>query len=310
MKKTKSVNNLLINSSSERGQKFKNIMNSPNFGKQQIILQSCCFFDYEKSQTPHASHSSFSFSNNNYQKNKLNSSHISEKNRTIFSKNKSNMDLIKSKLDEMRKNEIQKLKNENKVLKDTINNLISQLDKTFHLAKNVKNKEKNMSENMNSKIHNLLYEKQQLLRQIKTREDNFNNIRRNSWTNFQIKKFRNNRSISSVNSRYNKFKNNNICYTENNDDKNDNKNIDMFNSLEEENMKLKCQLNDDNMNKVSIDLFNQKDTKTLTMGNHDIEKYKIINHQNKISYDKRLNKRKFIFNKKKAERTKTEYPLT
>ena len=30
-------------------------MNSPNFGNQQILLQSCCFFDSERSQTPHAS---------------------------------------------------------------------------------------------------------------------------------------------------------------------------------------------------------------------------------------------------------------
>ena len=65
MKKTKSVNNLMIRTSnSEREGKFKNIMNSPNFGKQQIILQSCCFFDYDKCQTPKANISN---------KNKINS---------------------------------------------------------------------------------------------------------------------------------------------------------------------------------------------------------------------------------------------
>ena len=37
--------------------KFRTLMNSPNFGNQQILLQSCCFFDSDKSQTPHASHS-------------------------------------------------------------------------------------------------------------------------------------------------------------------------------------------------------------------------------------------------------------
>jgi len=143
MKKTKSVNNLMIRTSnSEREGKFKNIMNSPNFGKQQIILQSCCFFDYDKCQTPKAQSPNLNFASQT--KNRINSGRISEKNKNILSKNKSNMDLIKSKFDEMRKNEVDKLKNENKVLKDTINNLILQLDKTFRIAENVKNKEKNI----------------------------------------------------------------------------------------------------------------------------------------------------------------------
>ena len=171
MKKTKSLNNLLISTSNpERGGKFQNIMNSPNFGKQQIILQSCCFFDYENSQTPKANISN---------KSKI-PGKITEGNKNIISKNKSNMDLIREKFDEMRKNEVDKLRNENKVLKDTINNLILQLDKTFRIAENVKNKEKNFSQintyreneimNMKDKINSLIYEKQQLLNQIKTQK--------------------------------------------------------------------------------------------------------------------------------------------
>ena len=319
MKKTKSVNNLILNSSiSEKGQKFKNIMNSPNFGKQQIILQSCCFFDYEKSQTPHTSHSSISFSNNN-NTNKLNSSRISEKNRPIFSKNKSNMDLIKSKFYEMRKNEIQKLKNENKVLKDTINNLISQLDKTFHIAENVKNKEKNISENMKNKINNLIIEKQQLLKQIQKQENNFSNNRRNSWTNIRMNKFGHKNIISEINNDLNKSLEKSVLLTESIESKNElkyNTNyFDMINHLKKENNKLKNQLNLDNINRVSIDLYNDKEINTSSIKNYDMNRtnndnYSTENNVNKITYDKRLNKRKFIFNKKKAEKAKIEYPLT
>ena len=49
-------NKLFPSFSSQSTNKFKSIMNSPNFGNQQILLQSCCFFDSERSQTPHASH--------------------------------------------------------------------------------------------------------------------------------------------------------------------------------------------------------------------------------------------------------------
>ena len=53
--KQQSFNHLLHSVSSQSTNKFKSIMNSPNFGNQQILLQSCCFFDSERSQTPHAS---------------------------------------------------------------------------------------------------------------------------------------------------------------------------------------------------------------------------------------------------------------
>ena len=289
MKKTKSVNNLMINNSNfEKDGKFKNIMNSPNFGKQQIILQSCCFFDYEKCQTPKAQSPGINFSNST--KNRINSSRIAEKNKNTFSTNKSNMDLVKSKFDEMRKNEVNKLKNENKVLKDTINNLILQLDKTFRIAENVKNKEKNISQintykeneiiNMKNKINTLIVEKQQLLNKIKNKEGNLYN-RKKSWSNLQSPKFGHKKNISFSDYEFNNIKDKNICITENN--KNETERI----------------------NKYYTD-WNKSFCKEKT--NNE----KVKNNQNKgikVLYDKRLNKRTYIFNKKKTENSKKEYPL-
>ena len=132
------------------------------------------------------------------------------------------MELIKTKFDEMKKNEVDNLKNENKVLKDTINNLISQLDKTFRIAENVKHKEKNISQiniyneneiiNMKNQINSLLLEKQQLLNQIKKQESNFNKNKRNSWISYQSPKFGIKRNISFTNFGYNKYKNNNNIF--------------------------------------------------------------------------------------------------
>ena len=294
MKKTKSVNNLMINTcNSERGGKFKNIMNSPNFGKQQIILQSCCFFDYDKCQTPSTQSSNINFSNPN--KNRINSNKIKEKSRNIFSKNKYNMELIKTKFDEMKKNEVDNLKNENKVLKDTINNLISQLDKTFRIAENVKHKEKNISQiniyneneiiNMKNKINSLLLEKQQLLNQIKKQESNFNKNKRNSWISYQSPKFGIKRNISFTNFGYNKYKNNNNIFLTETYNNNDTK---MYNKSDENNIKFKKQINS---------------TKNIN------ENYKNDNSQIKVFYDKRLNKRKYIFNKKKTENLNRENQL-
>ena len=285
MKKTKSVNNIMISTiNPERQGKYKNIMNSPNFGKQQIILQSCCFFDYDKYQTPKAQSPNISYIRQN--KNRINSSKVSEKSKNIFSKNHTNMDLIKSKFDEMRKNEVDKLKNENKVLKDTINNLILQLEKTFRIAENVKHKEKNISQmnthkeneilNMKNKINSLIFEKQQLLNQIKTQETTVN-TKRNSWSNYQSPKFGHKRNISFTDFGYNKIKNKSICFTENNDNE------------QGKNQKVK-----DNKNRL-----NEENTK-LNMENIN------NNKENSVLFDKRLNKRKYIFNKKKTSR---EYPL-
>ena len=288
MKKTKSVNNLMINNpNSEKGGKFKNIMNSPNFGKQQIILQSCCFFDYDKCQTPNAQSPNITFSNST--KNRINSGGISEKSKNIFPTNKSNMDLIKSKFDEMRKNEVNKLKSENKVLKDTINNLILQLDKTFRIAENVKNKEKNISQintfkeneiiNMKNKIDSLIVEKQQLLDKIKTQEGSVYN--RKSWSNIQNPKFLHKRNISFTNYEYNNIKDKNICITETNKD-----DTERNNKYDTDWNKHFCE------EKIN----NEKTKKNNNKGI-------------RVLYDKRLNKRTYIFNKKKTDNSEREYPL-
>jgi hypothetical protein len=193
----------------------------------------------------------------------------------------------------MRKNEVDKLKNENKVLKDTINNLILQLDKTFKIAENVKHKEKNISQintykeneilNMKSKINTLISEKQQLLDKIKTQEKNLiNHKRRYSWSNLQSPKFGHKRNISFTDFGYNKISDNNICMTESN-------NIEF----------------EDN-NKYSTE-WNTKDNYNI---NNINEKH--VNNKNDVKnvlYDRRLNKRKYIFNKKKTNNLNREYPL-
>ena len=286
MKKTKSVNNLMISTSNEeRNGKFKNIMNSPNIGKQQIILQSCCFFDYEKCQTPKETSHTLTFLNHN--KNKRNSSEVHERNKKMSYKNKSNMDLIKSKFDEMRKNEVTKLKSENKVLKDTINNLILQLDKTFQIAENVKHKEKNITQknifnenemiNMKNTIKSLIYEKHLLLNHIKNQEKSIDNYRRNSYTSFQSPKFGLKRNISFTNYGYNKIKDKNLCLEEKifiEEEGKDNYKEKIYCLNEEKN-----KMNEENIIKKGL----QK-----------------VNQENLALYDKRFNKRKYIFNKKKS----------
>jgi hypothetical protein len=195
----------------------------------------------------------------------------------------------------MKKNEVDNLKNENKVLKDTINNLISQLDKTFRIAENVKHKEKNISQiniyneneiiNMKNQINSLLLEKQQLLNQIKKQESNFNKNKRNSWISYQSPKFGIKRNISFTNFGYNKYKNNNNIFLTETYNNNDTK---MFNKSDENNIKFKKQINS---------------TKNIN------ENYKNNNSQIKVFYDKRLNKRKYIFNKKKTENLNRENQL-
>ena len=164
MKKTYSVKRLINSVSSSNINKIKNITNSPNVGKHQIILQSCCFFDYQRSQTPHTTHTPHpSHKKINYfdmkYKRRLDSEIIScSKNyRNVYLQTKMNLDKIKSKIDEIQKNNSEKnisgkekLKKENKALKETINNLILQLDKVFHLAETAKNNEMDLMESNNN----------------------------------------------------------------------------------------------------------------------------------------------------------------
>ena len=194
MKKNKSVNKIVHTTTAPNN--INHLMNSPNFGKQQIILQSCCFFDYEKSHTPHASHLNvkyFDDKNNKNNKKKYDSTRISfSKNyKNIYLQTKMNLDKIKSKIDGINNNNnecassIEKLKNENKALKDTINNLVLQLDKVFHIAEAAKNNELNIIEmnknnkqeikDMQSRINTLTIENEELIKQIKDYDVNSKN---------------------------------------------------------------------------------------------------------------------------------------
>ena len=105
-----------------------------------------------------------------------------------------NLDKIKSKIEGIQNNNeeyassIDKLKKENKVLKDTINNLVLQLDKVFLMAETSKNNEMNIIEmnknnkqeikEMKNKINTLTIENEELLRKIK--ENQINTVERNN----------------------------------------------------------------------------------------------------------------------------------
>ena len=142
MKKNKSVNRLThsVSTNNTSASKFSHLMNYPNFGKQQIILQSCCFFDYEKSLTPHASRQNINYINNN--KKKIDTGRISySKNyKNVYLQTKMNLDKIKYKIEGIQNNNDEytsskeKLQKENKALKDTINNLIVQLDIIINIS--------------------------------------------------------------------------------------------------------------------------------------------------------------------------------
>ena len=95
MRKNNSVNSKIMKSiSSNNTNKYNNIMNSSNYGKQQIILQSCCFFDYEKSQTPHAIHKTINFDINNQKL--LNSARVTSSSKGTSAVSKSDFVLFKS----------------------------------------------------------------------------------------------------------------------------------------------------------------------------------------------------------------------
>ena len=140
-------NPLLHSISTQSTNKFRSIMNSPNYGNQQILLQSCCFFESEKSQTPHASHTLIKEFKTR-KKNKTGSPKLSLSNGNLDSFKKynflennigENTDLILSNEDD--KLLIAKLRKHNKALKETIKNLTSQLDRVCCIAMKAKNKE-------------------------------------------------------------------------------------------------------------------------------------------------------------------------
>ena len=189
-------NKLFPSFSSQSTNKFRNIKNSPNFGNQQILLQSCCFFDSERSQTPHASHTlikefkvgnknkyggspKVSYSNGNigsFKKFHFLTSNINERNNNYNIKSTNSEELA-----------IVKLKKDNKALKQTIKNLTTQLDRVCNIALKAKNNEMNTIQknndseqeknNLLNKIENLTKEKNDLKNEIEKKNEEYNNYK-------------------------------------------------------------------------------------------------------------------------------------
>ena len=180
-------NPLLHSISTQSTNKFRSIMNSPNYGNQQILLQSCCFFESEKSQTPHASHTLLKEFKMR-KKNKSGSPKLSLSNGNLDSFKKYNIlenntedntDLILSNKND--KLIIAKLKRHNKALKETIKNLTSQLDRVCCIAMKVKNKEMDtIQDNNNQKEKNLKKEKNNLKIETNKKDDEYKKYKLNN----------------------------------------------------------------------------------------------------------------------------------
>ena len=306
MKKTYSVNRLINSVSTSNINKIRNITNSSNVGKQQIILQSCCFFDYQRSQTPntphtpHPSHKKINYFDMKYRK-RLDSEIISySKNyRNVYLQTKMNLDKIKSKIDEIQKNNSEKnssgkekLKKENKALKETINNLILQLDKVFYLAETSKNNEMDLMESNNnnkqemkllkSKIDTLTTEKEELLKQIKGQDKSLNNSKTESIQTKKIginKRIQNSQNLGKRYITHNLSNKNNKNFFTENKELDNKKYLDIINKLNQENVELKNKLNEQGENENE----KEENYKNLLEENNnlkqDINELKIINRK-------------------------------
>ena len=187
--KNNSKNPLFHSVSTESTNKFRSIMNSPNFGNQQILLQSCCFYDSEGSQTPNTSNTKhFKIKS----KIKSGSPKISYSNGNIESFKKMHFltdknEEINSRITTNSNNQytIDKLKKHNKALKETIKNLTSQLDRVCNIALKVKNNElKTLQQNNDNElekfnllneIENLKKEKNDLKMEIEKKDEEYKN---------------------------------------------------------------------------------------------------------------------------------------
>ena len=151
-------NPLLHSISSQSTNKFRSIINSPNNENQQIFLESCCFYESEKSQTPHTSHTLLKEFKMR-KKNKSGSPKLSLSNGNLDSfkkynflenNNEENTDLILN--NKNNKLIIAKLKKHNKALKETIKKLTSQLDRVCSIALKTKNKEMETTQQNNNNL--------------------------------------------------------------------------------------------------------------------------------------------------------------
>ena len=236
-------NPLFHSISSQSTNKFRSIMNSPNYGNQQILLQSCCFFESDKSQTPHASRAILKEFKPR-KKNKSGSPKLSLSNRNLntfkkynFSENniEENTDLIINDKQLI----ITKLKKHNKALKETIKNLTSQLDRVCRIALKAKNNEMNTIQKNNDneqeknilldKIENLKKEKNNLELEIVKKDEEYKHYKLNN----KINEINNHNKIKNQNNYNNKF---NLKYvnTSINEEKFSQENLSFKNKLDEQ----------------------------------------------------------------------------
>ena len=270
-------NPLFHSISSQSTNKFNSIMNSPNFGNQQILLQSCCFFDSEKSQTPHGSHTLVKEFNSR-QKYRGGSPKISYSNGNIGSFKKFH---FFSGINEERNNDttmsesneqlILKLKKDNKALKETIKNLTSQLDRVCNIALKAKNNEMNTIQKNNdneqeknillNKIENLKKEKNYLQIEMDKKDEEYNNYKlknkikeRNNRNKIINNENKRRKFITDITNQFENIKQNNTSLSISvNKEKNENKHCKMtIKKLSQENEILKIG------NDERINILNQK----------------------------------------------------
>ena len=255
--------------SSQSTNKFRSLVNSPNFGNQQILLQSCCFFDSEKSQTPHASHTLLK----DYSMRKKNicaSPKISYSNGNLNSFKKfqfledynddSNDIIIDNKSDQQI---ISKLKKHNKALKETIKNLTSQLDRVCNIASKAKKNEMNTIQKNNdneqekalllNEIENLKKEKDTLKIEFDKKEEEIKNYKLKNKIN-EIKnnnKLKNNeykrkRFITDMSDEFENVKpvNNSLSISVNKEINENKKYKNTINKLSQENVLLKNRIDE------------------------------------------------------------------
>ena len=292
--------------SSQSTNKFRSIMNSPNFGNQQILLQSCCFFDSEKSQTPHASHTLIKELNVR-QKNRAGSPKISYSNRNLGSYKKFHFIIDNSK--ESNENTfttndnrqmVEKLKKDNKALKETIKNLTSQLDRVYNIALKAKNNEMNTIQKNNdnlqeknillNKIENLKKEKNELKVEIVKKDEEYHNFKLKNKINEINNKNKiidnENKRRKFINDIANEFENikqkNNTLSISVNKEKNDNKQYKMtIKKLNEENELLKDKI-EEQINTLNKNLNDkEKDIQNLIEENLNL-RTKINNFQKRV----------------------------
>ena len=312
--KHKTINNLLHSVSTNSANKFNSIMNSPNFGNQQILLQSCCFFDSERSQTPHASNTIVKDFNINVN-NKFGSPKIPQTKgklnhyKSLYAELKTDSNIIFSNKDknEQKKEEnfirIKKLRKDNRALKETIKNLTSQLDRVCSIAETAKNNEINTLQlnNCNEKeknklinrIENLTKEKEELKKEIEKKEEEYNTYKINNRIEeiynknkiiYNEKKHR--RFISELSNEFENIKqmNNNLSITVNREI-NDNKKYKlMINNLNQENEKLKKKIDEQiaiSVNKLKEKL-NEKEKYIQSLINENSDLKKVIQNLKEI----------------------------